>query len=319
MSISLYDAFGVTSPVADTKQIPLDKICPLGDHEQVQPDPNYVFEYRNLKRVLKNINNRKPMWIHGPSGCGKTELMVQVGARLKRPVHVISIGEETSLRELLGTFELKAAESKNGFETAFRYGALTQAMREPGAIVVLDEFNMAPSTVAAQFNRLLETGKITIPETGETVMAADNVTFVVTANTAGGIDESGIYAGSQAQNGATRSRFAGLRVNYLPPDLEEQIITRSFPRINAVVELPETNKTLSSLMVETACAIRSLVAEQEVSLPFTVRNLKEWAGSTLAFRDIGEAFADAYFDMLGETERTAVGEVFQRMFGLNLG
>ncbi|APZ42514.1 AAA family ATPase [Acidihalobacter ferrooxydans] len=318
MSITLYDAFVVTSPVADTKKIPLDKVCSLGNCEQVEPDPNYVFEYRTVKRVLKNIGTRKPMWIHGPSGCGKTELMVQVGARLKRPVHVISMGEETSLRELLGTFELKSAESKNGFETAFQYGALTQAMQNPGAIVVLDEFNMAPSTVAAQFNRLLETGEITVPETGETVKAADNVTFVVTANTSGGIDESGIYAGSQAQNGATRSRFSGLRVNYLPRDLEEQIIVRSFPRINAVVQLPETNKSLSALMVETAIAIRSLVADQEVSLPFTVRNLKEWAGSTLAFRDIGEAFTDAYFDMLGETERTAVGEVFQRMFGWNL-
>lgn len=315
---SLYEVFGVESPLTDTRAIPLDKVCTLGNDTRVEPNPSYVFEYKSLRRVLKNLRARKPLWIHGPSGCGKTELMRQVGARIRRPVHVISMGEETSIKELLGSFQLTAAESKNGFETSFRHGALAQAIQTAMAIVVLDEFNMAPSTVAAQFNGLLETGEIVIPETGEVVRAAEGVTFVVTANTPGGIDEAGIYAGSQIQNGATRSRFAGLRVSYLKPELEEKIIINNYPRINAVLDLPETTKTLSTLMVETAAAARSLVDNHEVSLPFTVRNLLEWASSVLKLKDIGDAFADAYYDILSPSERVPVGQVFQRIYGWNL-
>lgn len=317
MEQTLHDAFGVESPIADTKKIPLTAVAPLGDVED-EPDPAFQFEYRPLRRTLKNIAQRKPIWCWGPSGCGKTEYFIQVAKRLKRPCRVISFGEETSLRELLGTFSLVGNETGTGFETRFRYGQLAKALRTPLAIIVLDEFNMAPATVSAQFNRLLETGEITVPETGEIVRAADGVTFAATANTPGTMDESGIYAGSQTQNGATRSRFAGLRMHYLPAEKEEKIVTQAYPRLNAVIEMPDTVKSSSALMVECGNFCRSLVDDGTVSLPFTVRHLKEWAKGSLLLKDIRDAFADAYYDLLAPSEASSVGEVFHKVFGVRL-
>lgn len=312
MENSVYEVFGVVSPVADTKKILVGDLAPMGQGSNISINDGYVFEYKTLRRILRNIRSQKPTWIHGPSGCGKTELVSQVACRLKRQCHVLSMGEETSIRELLGTFELVPGES--GTKTRFKYGSLTAVMQEPHAIIVLDEFNMAPSTVAAQFNRLLETGEIKIPETGEVVKAAEGVCFFVTANTAGGGDESGLYAGSQIQNGATRSRFAGLRVTYMDPKEEVKILRKAYPRLDASVENPASKKTTSELMVQTAGLIRGLVEERQVSLPFTVRNLLEWGDSTLSFQDIREAFRNAYYDMLDGAELVAVDEVFQRVF-----
>lgn len=314
---SLFDAFGVESPKGDTRQIPLDKVCPLGTLD-TQPDPAFQFQYRTLRRTLRNIADQRPIWCWGPSGCGKTEYFIQIAARLRRPCHVVSFGEETSLRELLGSFELKASENSNGFTTAFRYGHLVKAMREEGALVVLDEFNMAPASVAAQFNRLLETGRITIPETGETVTAADNVVFVATANTPGSMDESGIYAGSQTQNGATRSRFAGLKMDYLPTEQEIKLLQAVCPRLDAVIKLPDAARPPSALMVECGNMIRSLVNDGAVSLPFTVRQLKAWAIGSLQLQDIGDAFCDAYNDLLSPAETVPVGEVFHKVFGVRV-
>lgn len=314
---SLYEVFGVESKNKDTRSIPIDKVVKIGTVKQT-PDPAFQFEYRTLRRTLRNINQLNPVWCWGPSGCGKTEYFIQIAKRLSRPCHVISFGDETSLRELLGSFSLKSNDSGNGFATKFEYGQLVKAMQDPDAIVILDEFNMAPAGVAAQFNRLLETGAITIAETGETVHTAENVLFVATANTPGTMDESGIYAGSQAQNGATRSRFAGLKMNYLPPDREEQILIKLYPRLNAVVSLADTSKLPTALMVECGNLIRSLVDDNSVSLPFTVRQLKSWAGGTLDLSDLRDAFADAYYDLLPPAETAAVGEVFHKIFGVRL-
>lgn len=315
MDTSLFDAFGVESPTADTKAIPLARVVKMGTTES-EPDPHFQFQYRPLRRALRNIAECRPTWCWGPSGCGKTEFFIQIAKRLKRPIHVISFGEETSMRDLLGSFSLTSNENGNGFQTEFRYGQLAKAIQDPLAIVDLDEFNMAPAGVSSQLNRLLEAGEIHVHETGETIRVAEGTTFVVTANTPGGMDETGLYAGSQAQNGATRTRFQGLKMNYLPAELEERIVRFAAPRLDAEVQLPDSKRMASSLLVETGNMIRGLVDDGRVSLPFTVRQLKSWADATIKLKDLRDAFCDAYFDLLTPSEAEPVSEVFHKVFGL---
>ena len=315
MKDSIFNLFGVTSPTADTKKIPTSALVPMGAHTDLAPDPNFVFQYRPLKRVLRNIGNGQPLWAWGPSGCGKTELFIQVAARLQRPVKVISFGEETSLRELSGTFHL----IPDGLvtRTEYRPGTLAQAIATPLAVVVLDEFNMAPPGVSAQLNRLIEAGELVVPETGEVITAAAGVTFVATANTSGAHDETGIYAGSQLQNGATRNRFAGLRMNYLPADLEQEIVTRAFPTVDQKLQMP-AGVTFSKLAVDMANGVRKMVEEGSIGLPFSVRTLKRFVGASLAYGDFREGFADAFFDLLTPQEATAADQVFFKIFGVHV-
>lgn len=336
--VSIYDAFGVTSPNADTKQIPLSAVCKTGTGTNKASIP-FVFDFKPLRRILRNIDQGTPIWMWGPSGCGKTELITQIGVRLHRPVHVISFGEESSLRELLGTFAITSnpddvpsgsekgtaamvaalwalAKRGLGIKTEFQYGVLPKAIQEEDAIVVLDEFNMAPPGIAAQLNRFFETGELPIPETGETIKAAKNVVLVVTSNTSGGVDEAGLFAGSQQQNGATRTRFAYINVNYLPADEERKILIEAVQGVDSI-KTPG-DKPFSLLAVDVARACRGLIEAGQVSLPFTVRNLVRFARATKELKDIADAFRDAYYDGLSPSEQVPVGQVFHKIFGIKL-
>ena len=335
---TLFEAFGVQSPNADTTKIPVSAACKTGSGTNWKEIP-FQFEFGALRRILRNLDQQHPIWAHGPSGCGKTELFIQIGVRLNRPVHVISFGEESSLRELLGTMKIASSTAEVaggdekglasvakalwtlarrglGLETHFQYGQLPLAMQDEGAIIVLDEFNMAPPGIAAQLNRFLETGSVTIPETGEVIHRARDVAIVVTANTEGGIDDSGIYAGSQAQNGATRSRFAFIRIGYLAEDLERPALTTRIQDLDKFMVAGD--KPFSALAVETATACRALVNAGATSLPFTFRNLVNFAGSVKELKDLGDGFRDAYFDGLSPVEQVPVNEVFHKIFGIKL-
>lgn len=337
-AVSIYDAFGVTSPNTDTKQIPLAAVCKVGSGTNKTSIP-FVFDFKPLRRILRNINQGTPIWAWGPSGCGKTELISQIGVRLNRPVHVISFGEETSLRELLGTMaitsnteQVTAGSEKGmaamvaalwelakrglGMKTEFRYGTLPLAIQEEDAIVVLDEFNMAPPGIAAQLNRFFETGELTIPETGETIKTANNVVLVVTSNTPGGVDEAGLFAGSQQQNGATRTRFSYIHLDYLPADEEQKILRETIQGVDAIKTPGE--KPFSILAVDVARACRGLIEQGQVSLPFAVRNLLRFAKATKELKDIADAFRDAYYDGLSASEQVPVGQVFHKVFGIKL-
>lgn len=335
---SLYDAFGVQSPNSDTKQIQVGAICHLGKGTN-QERQDFQFQYNSLRRILRNISNQTPIWAHGPSGCGKTELSIQIGVRLNRPVFVINFGEESSLRELLGTMKIESksveaepgedtglksmanalwalAKQGLGMQTKFQYGQLPLAMQVEDAIIVLDEFNMAPAGIAAQLNRFLETGTLVIPDTGEEIHSAPGVAVVVCSNTEGGADESGLFAGSQAQNGATRSRFAYISLDYPEPEQERQILLSRVPDIDSISTIGD--KPFSALAIELGTACRALVNEGAVSLPYTVRNMLRFGQSTKELHDYSDGFRDAYFDGLSPSEQVPVDEVFKKYFGVHL-
>lgn len=330
---SIFDAFGVISPNTDTKKVPVSAICKTGKGTNQREIP-FVFDFQNLRRILRNIDKNIPVFAHGPSGCGKTELFCQIGARLNRPVHVISFGEESSIREMMGTVKLTnslaelegngsaaqalwaIAKRGLGMSTKFEYGQLPKAIMDEDAIVVLDELNMAPPGITAQLNRFLETNQIVIAENGEIVKAAKNVSIVATSNVSGSIDESGIYAGSQIMNGATRSRFAYIELSYMGVDDERAILLKRIPSLDEI-KLPG-EKLLSSLAVDLAGACRALVEEGSVSLPFTVRNLIRFGEATIDLRDVRSAFRDAYYDGLSQEEKIPVSQVFHKIIGLNI-
>lgn len=310
---TISELFGVDTP----RPIEVSAVCPMGSGSNVEKLPYFAFQKETLKRFLNNLAINQPVFISGPSGVGKTEFCRQVAVRLNRNCHVISFGEETSLRELLGTFDLKPGT--NGSYTEYRYGDLVQAITDPQAIVVLDEFNMAHPGVTAQLNRLLEAREIRIPETGERIRMADGTCLVATGNTSGGIDHSGLYAGSQVQNAATRTRFAGLRMTYMPEEREIQLLRDAVKTQDGrtLDDLIPLGKPTTELMVQVANAIRALVEEGRADVPFAVRNLLHWGRASMMNGSVVAGFQDAYLDLLTPDAQVAVAEVFKKCIGVD--
>ncbi|MBN6740867.1 AAA family ATPase [Acidithiobacillus sp. MC6.1] len=311
---TIFSAFnGVVSPVADTASIKLAEVVKMGERtpQEDEVDKNFVFSYPTLRRIIGAFRLGKNLWIWGPAGSGKTELAIQTAMRCHRPYALVSFSEETSMRDLIGTWSLKDQQ------TSWKDGALARAIQTPGSVVILDELNMAPSGVVAALNALLQQGELHIHETGDTLRVAEGVTFVATANTAGSVDETGMYAGSQIQNGATRSRFAGLKVGYLPAEDERQILLRKFPGLDDAFS-PQGNRLLTEAMIECGKQIRSIADEGRLSLPFSVRQLLSWAEGALEFRNIADGFRFAFADLLGQGELPPVAETFHKVFGIKL-
>lgn len=291
--------------------VPLSALAPMGDGTNVKINHNFVFDKDVVKQVAFSISEGINLLLWGDAGAGKTDLIEQVAARFNRKAFILSFGEETSVRQLVGSFAL------SGGETPWRDGALLSAIRTEGAVIGLDEINMAPPGVVAMLNHLLQKRDVVIPETGEVVECAKGVAFIATSNTNMGVDESGLFEGSQAQNAATRSRFAGVHVKYLKEVAEMRLINLAYPDLEN--SLPDINgRSFASLTVQLAGSLRAATKEGGLTLPFTVRQMHQFIKATLAFKDITMGYKFAYWSLLDSVERQTAGDIFKTIFNTEI-
>lgn len=307
---TLFDVFGLTRD-GQPINVPLASLAKLGNGSNVTLDKAFVHNADYVKKFLAARDLEKNLWVWGPAGTGKTETCEQIAAGLNVPVTVISFGEETSLRDLIGSKILSQGE------TPWQDGALTKAMRTPDMVIVLDELNMANPGVAAQMNNVLQNRKIIIPDTGEVVECAEGVFLIATANTSGGSDESGMFAGSQTQNAATRSRFVGLKMTYMDAEHEEAILERKVPGLSKKFP-PMESISIASLMVKTGQGIRAAIDDGHLGMAFSVRQLLNWGECSLALGSVTEGFKMAYGDMLPDSEYEIAAEILKTTTGMSL-
>lgn len=289
--------------------IPLNVLSPLGDGTNVSKNENFIFDKNVLKQILFSIKEKENLLLWGDAGAGKTDLIEQVACRLNRQATIISLGEETSMRQLIGGFTLSSGE------TPWKDGALLMAIRQPYTIVGLDEINMAPPGVVAMLNHLLQKRELVLPETGEVIKVAKEVAFIATSNTNMGVDESDLFEGSYNQNAATRSRFAGVHIKYLEREQEIKLIDLTFPNLDEAIP-PIEGKRFAELTVQLAGSLRAAMNDGGLSLPFSVRQIKRFVKASLAFQDVKMAYKYAFWNLLDSVERKAAGDIFQTVFNL---
>ncbi|WP_172959775.1 AAA family ATPase [Thiomicrorhabdus aquaedulcis] len=303
---SFGEAFGLSGI-----DVPLSGLIAFGNGTNVVPNQNFIFDKDLLKQVIFSLKETQNLLLWGDAGAGKTDLIEQVAARLNRQAFIISFGEETSVRQLVGSFTLSQGE------TPWRDGALLSAIRVENAIIGLDEINMAHPGVVAMLNHLLQKKELVLPETGEVVKCANGVAFIATSNTNMGVDESGLFEGSQSQNAATRSRFAGAHVKYLKEADEIRLIDMAYPSLDEAIP-PLSGKRFSELTVQLANALRSAMREGGLSLPFSVRQIHCFVKSSLAFKDASLAFKYSYWNLLDSVERQTASDLFKTVFNLEI-
>lgn len=192
-------------------------------------DPLYQFPPSVVLKTLLAMTCARPMpvWCVGPKGTGKTEYCQQLAARLGRVFFRVAFNRSTEPAEILGDMGLVDGA------TVWNDGPVSQALRTPGAVLLLDEITYAAQGYLAALNPVLECrgAPVRLPRTGERLIPADDVFTLAADNTSGHGDTTGEYPNRGVMAADTRDRFrVTLQFAYLPPDVEKRVLVAHVAR-----------------------------------------------------------------------------------------
>lgn len=187
---------------------------------QAQRQTDYVDT--GLVSALRELMFGPNVVLRGPKGGGKSMAFEQLAALEGIPLLRQECCEETSVRDLVGTFSVQ------GDEVFFQEGALTTAIdvaNEDGAcLLVLEEVNTLPPMTQKILNPLMDYRRsIQVPKAGRAwhLLPDHNLWVCGTMNPN--------YAGTYGLNEDLRSRCEFIDVNYMPPEKEKEVLIKQFP------------------------------------------------------------------------------------------
>ena len=221
-------------------------------------DQFYRFDSQALSYLLPFLQKQVPTWFYGYAGTGKSTFWENVAAKLGMGYTLIALSEESEFAPFVGQYIIQPDGSMK-----YEKGSLPLAMQRPGEIIHIDEISKAMSVVD-QFQTLLSSGRLEIPETGEVVELAPGSCFVITDNTAGSGDETGLHSHAKEQCKALINRCgAMLQARFLPAEVECKVIANRLGLGDPAAVLPFValaNKTRESAETDEPIGHRDLLA-----------------------------------------------------------
>ena len=285
----------------------------LPSHYTPQIDSNYVFHDSSRDIIVWLLmDNPDPLYLYGPLGCGKSSQIRQIAARLNYPVFEATGHDRLEFPDLVGHLTVQ-----NG-SMEFQDGPLTMAMKM-GGIFLFNEADLCSPATLAGLNTILDGSPLCIAENGgELVVPSPMFRFIITANSNGGSDETGLYQGIIRQNIAFMDRFIVVEVGYPKPEVECDLLARLFPSIPSDV---------CSKMVDFANDVRKSFmgnssAHDALEVTLSTRTLIRWAELTLAFQPLSKqgispiiyALDRALGFRASASSRIVLHEIAQRIF-----
>jgi hypothetical protein len=247
--------------------------------------PSFVMERAFLEEFLFFASAASPhmFTLTGPTGCGKSERVRQFYARLNVPVLQMSCTRDTRMWHILGTRDLTAAG------TTFVPGLLYKGMKY-GYPVILDEVYRLQPSITSKFHTVRDHGEIYIEDTGETLVAAPGFKLIMTANQTGFGDFSGNHPGDAEQDMAFLNGTPSFECGYPAADIETEIVQRileaSTPLFKTDTFLQSFAPTMVAVANDARAAFGSESSVSRFELPFSTRQLVQWAEWFLKFRQI---------------------------------
>lgn len=310
VNYSIAELFGV--PVDD--EMVITGLNLPGEHTPAY-DENYIMRPEMLSDILAwwLIGDKDGLMLSGPSGAGKSSIIRQVCSLLRLDLRQVTGHDRLEPQELFTTIHIVDGN------TCVIDGPLTYAMRY-GQVFLLDEMDAnLPSTNLA-LNDVIQSRTLTIPETGETVVAHPDFKFIATGNTNGGGDHNARFLGTMEQNTAFMDRFWVVEATYPDERTELAILKRVMPD-----GTPEDHLLK---MIKTANDIRELFMGESdeadrIEVTMTTRTLCRWARMTAFFRGMAakgvkpveHALERALANRANPTTKTVIMETVRAHFG----
>lgn len=307
--------------ITNIQEIP-SKIQIRGYSDDTNPfipnkDDKYVFR-KDLIRYLSaflSFPEGDGLFITGPTGSGKTSLITEFAARLNWPVQQITAHGRMELSDLIGFHTLVSESAGDTPTMKFMYGPLATAMKY-GHILLINEIDLADPAEMAGLNDILEGRPLVISQNaGEIIQPHPMFRIVVTGNSVGSGDATGLYQGVLMQNLASMDRYRFMEVGYTDDEIEMSILDKVAP------SLP---KSIKEGMVRIANEIRRLFMGNDdhgsqISLTMSTRTLVRWAKLSLMFNGAPNPMAEALNQTLlirsSAEEKEAITRIAKDVFG----
>lgn len=276
-------------------------------------DPMYAFHESSRDVIVWFLMDKAdPLYIYGPSGCGKSSQIRQIAARLNYPVFEATGHDRLEFPDLVGHLSVQ-----NG-NMEFQDGPLTMAMKQ-GGIFLFNEADLCSPSTLAGLNTILDGSPLCIAENGgELVEPNPMFRFIVTANSNGASDDTGLYQGVMRQNIAFMDRFIVVEVGYPKTEVEVNLLQQKFPQIPV---------DILTKMVDFANDVRrnfmgNSSAHDALEVTLSTRTLIRWAELTMAFQPLSKqgispvmyALDRALGFRASTTSRVALTEMAKRIF-----
>lgn len=200
------------------------------------PELRPVYLESSTAKILEAaIRRRRNIRLVGEPGTGKSTIPMQVAATAGLDYYVYSCSGNTDERQLQGYYILE-----NG-NTVLVQSHIVKAVKE-GGVLHFDEWALLQPEVKGYLNSLLDFRRelhLTAFD-GEVIKAHPDLIVIVSQN-----PDDGRFGGHQEGNEAIDDRFITVRVNHLPPALEEQMLMDMVPEasvslVSEVVALANT-------------------------------------------------------------------------------
>ena len=244
---------------------------------------DYVFRKDQVRDLLAFLSNSygDAYYLTGPTGSGKTSLVCQIAARLNYPVQQITCHGRLGFNDLVGQFMMSNSSM------TFIHGPLSVALRE-GHILILNEIDLMDPAELSGLNDIIEGSPLTIPQNnGELIKQHANFRLIVTGNSAGQGDPSGLYTGVMQQNLAFMDRFRMMVVDYPEPSVEKSILNKRLEALGVPVD--SVMDVVIDNMIKVANEIRRLFMGSvdgagALTVTMSTRTLIRWVNIMVNFR-----------------------------------
>lgn len=286
----------------------------------------YHFDLGMLQDLLAFITmpDDSAYWLWGLHGTGKTSLVEQTCARLNWPCYSETGSATLEIEDLLYQNTIKTDGT-----TAVELNALAKAFKF-GGVFLFNEIDLVDPSKLTALNEILSSDRLIIPGIDEVLEKHETFRFIVAANTNGSFDDkTGIgFEGTESMNISFMDRFIVNKANYLPADIEKNILTHFAEEVYAQAKglsgdnLKSHTKSIVpiiSKMIAVAGESRK-AAENDGAFdrPISIRGMKRWVQKTIQFsqmdNSIGHAFNQAILNAYPPSQQPALNEFYKDAF-----
>jgi len=313
--IKFSDVFWKPKEIPD---LPLPKFKKEDWHEEAQLhipsiDPCWVWNKPVLERFVLALYCGDTILLHGLQGTGKTELAVQFCAALCIPAWRMSCNAETREAHFLGSAGVDYDE-EGRLHVKQEPTLLTDSLKY-GGMFIEDEAFRHNSALVLQSLREKNTRCVVLPDApGRTanerriVAPKDKWWYVLTDNTCGTGDETGVFD-AQVQDASTLDRVgACIEVRYLAKADERRILKKhsnlTDDQINGILDF--------------AKLVRKAFEQQALLATFSVRSLLAWAEKAEITQSLEMGLKLTWFEKLCSDDKATVKDMYHQVFARTL-